>query len=99
MTHWLSKPVERLLQDEHYPYTKPGNRHTHQIETDVLIVGSGYGAAMAALALLEPDQDGQQLSERIWIFERGKEYVPGDFPGNLSDLPGEVGSGDRKSVV
>ncbi|MDF1623683.1 MAG: alkaline phosphatase D family protein [Pseudohongiella nitratireducens] len=97
MTHWLSKPVERLLQDEHYPYTKPGNRHTHQIETDVLIVGSGYGAAMAALALLEPDQDGQQLSERIWIFERGKEYVPGDFPGNLSDLPGEVGSGSINS--
>lgn len=97
MTHWLSKPVERLLQDERYPFTEPGNRHTHQIETDVLIVGSGYGAAMAALALLEPDQDGEQCAEKVWVFERGKEYVPGDFPGNLSELPAEVGSGQLNS--
>lgn len=97
MTHWLSKPVERLLQEQHYPYTEPGNRHTHQIETDTLVVGSGYGAAMAALALLEPDQNGEQLPEKVWVFERGKEYVPGDFPGNMSDLPAEVGSGTLNS--
>ncbi len=82
MSHWLSQPVEAILfRNEAGAYDAKNRRLT--VET--LIVGSGYGAAMAALALCE-DHD---VSDReIVVFERGEEYLPQDFPKTIGDLPG-----------
>lgn len=50
---------------------------------DVVIVGSGYGGSVAAHAL-----SGQGLM--VAVLERGKEYLPGDFPSDMGTLPGHV---------
>lgn len=56
---------------------------------DVLIIGSGYGAAVAASRLARVRQaDGSKLS--VCVLERGREYLPGDFPDSLAALPGEI---------
>lgn len=56
---------------------------------DVVIVGSGYGAAMAAHTWAGcKDSDGKEL--HILMLERGREYLPGAFPSSLDELPGHV---------
>ncbi|MFT4101783.1 MAG: hypothetical protein QM674_12235 [Burkholderiaceae bacterium] len=52
----------------------------------VLIVGSGYGGAVAASELAAVAARGN----RIAVLERGLERLPGSFPSRFSDLPGEV---------
>src|SRR4051812_48803611 len=47
---------------------------------DAIVVGSGYGGAVAALRLSE-------RGLRVLVLERGSEYVPGEFPNDLNDLP------------
>ncbi len=52
---------------------------------DVVIVGSGYGGAIAALRLARARrEDGHPL--KVCIFERGRELQPGDYP----DTPAQV---------
>lgn len=51
---------------------------------ETLIVGSGYGAAFAALALVE------RGAKNIWVLERGNEFVPGEFPSSFGGVPGQV---------
>jgi len=56
---------------------------------DVLIVGSGYGGAVAAAELSGcVDERGKRLS--ICVLERGQEYLAGMFPSRMSELPGHV---------
>ena len=56
---------------------------------DVLIVGSGYGGAVAADRLAGcTDRMGKPL--RIGVLERGREYLSGAFPRSLADLAGHV---------
>jgi cholesterol oxidase len=53
---------------------------------DAVIVGSGYGGAMAAAELAgRHDTHGRPL--RVCVLERGKEYAPGMFASSLQDLP------------
>jgi choline dehydrogenase-like flavoprotein len=66
----LSQPVERLLDEN------------ENASFDVLIVGSGYGGAVAAARFAEEGKCG------VCVLERGKEYLPGDFPRDLADVPG-----------
>ncbi len=95
MTYWLSEPIESIFRDA-------GMRPATMVENsadqnripqgiDYLIVGSGYGAAMAALALAErfdfESSDSEEPMPSIWVFERGDEYVPDDFPKTFDDLP------------
>jgi cholesterol oxidase len=47
---------------------------------DVLIVGSGYGGAVCAARLAEARRPGV----RIGLLERGREWVPGTFPAQLT---------------
>lgn len=91
MAYWLSKPVESLLQRHNYSLAgvaaqvRPDAQTSLSIET--LVVGSGYGAAMASLALLESEK-----SPSVWVFERGAEYLPDDFPRTMAELPGHIGA-------
>ena len=77
---WLSKGAELLVEE--CARARP--------LCDVLIVGSGYGGAVAAarLAVARDVRTGRSL--RICVLERGREHVPGTFPNSFSELPGEV---------
>ncbi|TAK93537.1 MAG: hypothetical protein EPO09_12320 [Aquabacterium sp.] len=60
------------------------------LDCDVLIVGSGYGAAVCAAAL-SSTLDGREGSPaRIWLLERGEAYLPGEFPNQLAETPVHV---------
>ena len=56
---------------------------------DVVIVGSGYGGSVAAarIAGLE-NSEGKKL--KVLVLERGKEWLPGDFPESIADVPTTV---------
>jgi len=71
---WLSVGAEILLdrcRNEGIPHL------------DAVVVGSGYGGAVAALRLCEKGY-------AVTLLERGQEYPPGTFPTSWSDLPGHV---------
>jgi choline dehydrogenase-like flavoprotein len=85
--HWLSKGVEELvaaLQSDN-----GGKPHY-----DALVVGSGYGGAVAACRLA-------QAGYSVCVLERGEEFVPGEFPNDVADLPGQVRieRADRPGVI
>lgn len=56
---------------------------------DVLVVGSGYGGAMAAaeFAGKEVLEHGVRRPLRVVVLERGREYAPGMFASSLQELP------------
>lgn len=60
----------------------PAARHARpgQPDFDVLIVGSGYGGAVCAARLAAERRRGI----RIGLLERGREWVPGTFPEQLT---------------
>jgi cholesterol oxidase len=49
---------------------------------DVVIIGSGYGGAVTAARLATANWNGQAPS--VCLLERGKEWLPGQFPDNLA---------------
>ncbi len=53
---------------------------------DVLIIGSGYGASMMAARLAPQLQPGRRLA----IVERGREWVPGEFPDTFAGINDEA---------
>jgi choline dehydrogenase-like flavoprotein len=68
---WLSKGFERIgemLAEK--PDEKP----------DVIVIGSGYGGAVAAARFAAAGM-------RVFVLERGREYRPGEFPTDVSTLP------------
>ena len=71
----LSRPIEDLIQP------KPDDGVI--AKADAVIVGSGYGGAVAAVRLAGKDR-------RVLVLERGKEYGPGDFPYDENDLPAHL---------
>jgi choline dehydrogenase-like flavoprotein len=77
---WLSRDYADLRQ------------HWDGKPFDVLIVGSGYGGAMAAaeLAGREVLENGKPRPVRVCVLERGQEYAPGMFASSLQDLPPHV---------
>jgi len=79
---WHSKSLAALFDMERTP------------RFDVLIIGSGYGGAVAAASLagarVPLPEDGGTRALRIGVLERGREYLPGAFPSRLSELPGHV---------
>ena len=50
---------------------------------DVVVVGSGYGAAIAASRCARAGQS-------VCVLERGKEWLPGDFPETFKDSSKEI---------
>lgn len=49
----------------------------------VLVIGSGYGAGVAASRLARAGQD-------VCVLERGKEFLPGEYPDKLADAKGAM---------
>lgn len=81
-TGWLSQDahaLQRKLQ---------GTPQEDELHCDVLVVGSGYGGAVAAARLAATALDGTPL--KIMVVERGREYLPGMFPSRAADVPGHV---------
>lgn len=79
---WLSADFTALLEQQlegSEPY-------------DAVVVGTGYGGAMAACELAGSTiaTPAGVRAARVCVLERGKEYVPGAFPSSLKDLPGHV---------
>lgn len=75
----LSTPVRELFLTA---------REKEKIHFGVLVIGSGYGAAITAAKL------SQQLRPeyRIAMLERGKEWVPGTFPDTFPNVSGKARS-------
>lgn len=88
MTYRFSSPAADLFSQ--YDPTSSQNQ-----KIDTLIVGSGYGAAMAALALAEKNNNQQH---RIVVLEKGDEYLPEDFPRGISDVFPNIGIRTKTSV-
>ena len=75
--NWLSQNAEALIAK------CTGTPGTAAV--DVVVVGSGYGGAVAALRFAEHGQS-------VYVLERGDEYVSGDFPNDLSQIGKHVRS-------
>jgi choline dehydrogenase-like flavoprotein len=72
----LSRGLESLVDEHDYDF-------------DIVIVGSGYGGAVAAAELSGSTNElGRPV--RVCILERGREYLPGAFPSRQADLAGYV---------
>ena len=85
-THWLSRDLAALADDLTFgACVKDENGH----HFDVVIVGSGYGGAMA-LHELAGHGTAPDKPLRIALLERGSEYLPGAFPTRMADLAGHV---------
>src|SRR5262245_39443834 len=70
---WLSEGAEILTQE----------LAANPQPFEAVVIGSGYGGAVAALRLA-------QAGYRVAVLERGEEMLPGEFPNDLSRLPGHV---------
>jgi cholesterol oxidase len=82
--NWLAQGLEVLLEEIARAPGSEGEPHF-----DIVIIGSGYGGAIAASRLAGTKNDaGAPL--RIAVLERGKEYLPGMFPSGLSTLAGHA---------
>ncbi|MFK7977163.1 MAG: alpha/beta fold hydrolase [Halioglobus sp.] len=71
----ISSPIESLITSK--------NDLDIIHESDYLIVGSGYGGAVAASRLAASNKN-------VTVLERGQEYLPGDFPYDIEDLPSHI---------
>ena len=86
--NWLAKGLESLFDDRPYDGPAVEGMPRPDFDTDLAIVGSGYGAAVAARQFAGCRLGGAAL--RISILERGNEYLSGSFPSQMADLAGHV---------
>ena len=80
---WLSRDATELAH-------RLASDTDEAADCDVLIVGSGYGGAVAAARMAGCALEGTDRPARVWVLERGLEYLPGRFPRRFSELPGHV---------
>lgn len=72
----MYQPIARPLSELHAHY-------------DVVVVGSGYGGAIAACRLAQArGPRGQRL--RVCLLERGREFLPGQFPRTTMQFKDEA---------
>ena len=86
-TAWLSHGLETLVHERRW-IGDPKLPRPDSHDFDVVIVGSGYGGAVAAEALCGCSDARGPL--RVCVLERGKEYLAGSFPSRAADLGGFV---------
>lgn len=85
-SRWLSREFSELLAG-----LSEGSapKQAEGFDFDILVVGSGYGGAVAAAQFAgSRNQSGALL--RVAVLERGREFLPGSFPSRLSEMPTEV---------
>lgn len=83
MTFHYSQPFEFLIENAEHP-----GEDGMLTRCRALIVGSGYGGAVAALRLACGSSGvSGQYAHDVMVLERGKEYALGEFPTGLADLP------------
>jgi choline dehydrogenase-like flavoprotein/pimeloyl-ACP methyl ester carboxylesterase len=78
-TRWLSKGLESLIYR---------NRETESATFDIVVIGSGYGGAVAAAGLAGLTHKGKRVT--LCILERGREFTPGSFPASMTEAPTEM---------
>ncbi len=54
-----------------------------RLHYDVIVIGSGYGGGVAASRLA-------RCGKSVCVLERGKEFLPGDFPERLAEIKAEL---------
>lgn len=79
---WLSTGAEVLVDEI---AQDPDGWHC-----EVLIVGSGYGGAVAAARLAGAKRAAGGPAIKVYVLERGNEYLPGEFPATFGEIPGHV---------
>lgn len=52
-------------------------------EYEVVVIGSGYGGGIAASRMA-------RINKKVCLLEKGKEFLPGEFPSNLVDAGKEM---------
>ncbi len=77
-----SEPFEALLDTP--------DRCSPLTTARVVVVGSGYGGAVAAYRLSGLVKKAEGREHELLVLERGREYVLGEFPETVADLPGYV---------
>ncbi|MFT4102720.1 MAG: GMC oxidoreductase, partial [Burkholderiaceae bacterium] len=79
---WLSESAGKLLVES--------ASIDSGFHCDVLVIGSGYGGAVAAARLAGSRWNDNGAAVSVFVLERGDEYLPGMFPAHWSDVPGHV---------
>jgi cholesterol oxidase len=87
MMRWLSQGVEILAE-------RIRGAGSERLCFDAIVVGSGYGGAVAACRFA-------QLGLSVCVLERGEERLPGEFPADFAQLPGHlrIERGDRPGLI
>ena len=95
MTEKASKPSPRRAE----PLASLWASHRVSEPFDVVIVGSGYGGAVAAAQLAGAKvldaETGIERDLKVCLLERGEEYLPGEFPSHFGELPRHLRVGDQ----
>lgn len=74
----MNKPTQRL--SKRLKHWSEKNSPAERDSFDAIVIGSGYGGAVAARRLSEKGY-------RVLVLERGSEFLPGEFPADVSTLP------------
>ncbi|TNC86301.1 MAG: hypothetical protein CSH49_16645 [Alcanivorax sp.] len=86
MSYRYSKPIDTLIDQ----MDKAAGAPSPLCETDFLIVGSGYGGAIAAARLAGAQGGSTPNGPRVIVLERGQEYQTGEFPNSINILPKHI---------
>jgi len=89
-TEFLSRGFESLVGCLQETNKDNNTKSGTDIHYDLIVVGSGYGGAIAALEFSKSIIKETGKKPRICILERGKERLPGTFPSTLAQLPTEL---------
>lgn len=83
MVHKLEDVPGRLSEDFAELVAKQARPGKTTEPFELIVVGSGYGGAMAAARF-------SRHFDKVVVLERGLEYLPGQFPSYTADLPAHV---------
>jgi cholesterol oxidase len=74
------------------PFESLLDSHPSGVYARVLVIGSGYGGAVAAYRLAEKAAtvDSKEHTHGVVVLERGREYALGEFPVGMGEVPAFV---------